>query len=80
MKLILKLIFFTVLLHIVVSILEVQVTESASVNLELGICSHVFLEVVSVLEVLVTESLSVFLKLVILQCWSEVGDLLCCAA
>ena len=62
------------------NILEVLVTESASVGLELGICSHVFLEVVSVLEVLVTESLSVFLKLVILQCWSEVGDLLCCAA
>ena len=68
------------MLLIVVSILEVQVTESASVGLELGICSHVFLEVASVLEVLVTESSSVVLNLVLLECWSGVGDLLCCAA
>ena len=42
-----------------VYILEVLVTESASVGLELGICSYVFLEVVSALEALVTEILSV---------------------
>ena len=70
---------FQVLLNNV-SMLEVKVTESASVGLELGICSSVYLDVVSVLEVLVTESSSVFLKLMILQYRSRVGDLLFCAA
>ena len=70
---------FQVLLNNV-SMLEVKVTESASVGLELGICSFVFLEVASVLEVLITESSSVVLNLVLLECWSGVCDLLCCAA
>ena len=63
-----------------VSILEVPVTESASVGLELEICSYVFLEVPSVLEVLVTESSSVFLNLVLLECWSGYCDFFCCNA
>ena len=71
---------FSAVLIDTVSILEVPVPESASVGLELGICSFVFLEVASVLEVLITESSSVVLILVLLECWSGVCDLLCCAA